>query len=118
MTTAPDPLDLHSRQLHAHAMANLSPRTLARLRGARRAAGDAGAPRRSTFLTRWLAGGAVAAAVALAVLVVPGDPAVAPAPVGVGDVVAATGEPVVPLQEDPGFYLWLASADATALAME
>ena len=32
MTTAPDPLDLHARQLHAGAVLNVSAPTLARLR--------------------------------------------------------------------------------------
>ena len=34
MTTAPDPLDLRARQLHADALEHLSPATLARLRAA------------------------------------------------------------------------------------
>jgi hypothetical protein len=119
MTTAPDPADLHARQLHVQALANTSPRTLARLRDARRAATAVGIPsRRASSARPWLAGGALAAVLALAVVVLPRDPASAPV-VASGTVAAtAPAEPVVPLQEDPGFYLWLASADATALAME
>jgi hypothetical protein len=119
MTTAPDPADLHARQLHVQALANTSPQTLARLRQARHAAAAAhDRPRRVFFARPWLAGGALAAVLALAVVVLPRDPASAPAVVGGTVAAAAPGEPVVPLQEDPGFYLWLASADATALAME
>jgi hypothetical protein len=114
MTTAPDPADLHARQLHLQALANTSPPTLARLRQARHAATAAHErPRRP-----WLAGGALAAVLALAVVVLPRDPASAPAVVAGTVAAAAPGEPVVPLQEDPDFYLWLGSADASALAME
>lgn len=124
MTTAPDPIDFdpidsRARQLHAAALAHTSAPTLARLRQARRAAADA-APRRRPLFAPWLAGGAVAAAVALAVLLHPGVPTPdAPAVTGAPDrLAAATADPAEPLQEDPGFYLWLDSADAVALAME
>jgi hypothetical protein len=119
MTTAPDPADLHARQLHLQALAHTSPSTLARLRHARQAATAANVPsRRASSARPWLAGGALAAVLALAVVVLPRDPASAPAVAAATVATAASGEPVVPLQEDPGFYLWLASADATALAME
>jgi len=130
MTTAPDSaghdridrdpaFDRQARQLHAAALAQTSPRTLARLRDARRAATSA-TPRRLPGLAPWLAGGGVAAALALAVLLHPGLFTTTPA-TGAATAAAATasyGDPVEPLQEDPGFYLWLGSADATALAME
>jgi hypothetical protein len=65
----------------------------------------------------------VAAAVVLAVALQPG---LSPLPAPVVPVVATTAtlpaatapDPAEPLQEDPGFYVWLDSADATALAME
>jgi hypothetical protein len=94
MTTAPDPLDLRARQLHASALAHTSPATLARLRQARQAAREAGHSRRPWFA----AGGILAAALAASL--------------------AAAGDAAAPLQEDPGFYLWLASADVPALALE
>jgi hypothetical protein len=122
MTTAPDnhdhdALDRQARQLHATALAHVSAPTLARLREARRGGSSA---RR---LPAWLAGGAVAAAVVLAVALQPG---LSPLPAPVVPVVATTAtlpaatapDPAEPLQEDPGFYVWLDSADATALAME
>lgn len=125
MTTAPDLHDQGdddrlARQLHAAALAHTSAPTLARLRQARHAA-SAG-PRRRLFAP-WLAGGAVAAAVALAVMLLPGTQ---PGPAGVPQVAGApaaqdaatTADPAQSLQEDPGFYVWLDSVDATALAME
>ncbi|WP_372018872.1 hypothetical protein [Pseudoxanthomonas sp. 10H] len=123
MTTAHDhheSLDRHARQLHASALANVSAPTLARLRAARR---DAATSRPWPGLAPWLAGGAMAAAVAVAVLVQPGAPTTSPAAGTTAPVVATAGpapatEPVEPLQDDPGFYVWLASVDATALAME
>jgi len=126
MTTAPDsidhdPVDRQARQLHAAALAQTSPRTLARLREARRAAAASTAPRRLPGLAPWLAGGGVAAALALAVLLHPGLFTTTPTTGAATAPAAATasyGDPVEPLQEDPGFYLWLGSADATALAME
>ena len=128
MTTAPDnqdrnPFDAQARQLHASAVAHVSAPTLARLRDARR---EASTYRRSP-LVAWLAGGAIAAAVALAVVLQPGHPLLpatgapgtpvvaATTPVAVP---ATTTDPTEPLQEDPGFYVWLDSVDATALAME
>jgi hypothetical protein len=119
MTTAPDPLDLRARQLHASALAHTSPATLARLRQARQAAHQAGReqPARGWRLP-WLAGGAIAAALVFAVIprqdLVAPDPAVAASTAPAADVADAAA----PLQEDPGFYLWLASADAPALALE
>ena len=118
---APDPaagrLDLHARQLHAGALAHVSTPTLARLREARRAATAASSTTPARWRSPWLAGGAMAAALALAVVLRP-EPATPP-DAGTGATVAATGEePAGTLQEDPVFYLWLASADAPALALE
>lgn len=131
MTTIPNPdehtpLDHHARQLHAQALAQVSPRTLARLRDARRTATAADAPRRRPAFAPWLAGGALAASLALAVVLRPGGPTPTVAPnspaptvaVAAAVTTATATDPVQSLQEDPGFYLWLDSADATALAME
>lgn len=133
MTTAPDidPRDRNARQLHAAALAHTSPRTLARLREARREAAAAHAPRQRPALAPWLAGGALAAALGLAVVLqpglfapAPGTPAAATAsvpsdPGADAAFAAAAGTDFAgPLQEDPGFYVWLDSVDANALAME
>jgi hypothetical protein len=135
VTTAPDidPRDRDARQLHAAALAHTSPPTLARLREARRSAAAAQARPRWPALTPWLAGGAVAA-LGLAVVLQPGlfapapvtpsTPATATVSVAVDPgadaaFAAGTGPDVAgPLQEDPGFYVWLDSVDANALAME
>ena len=82
MTTIPDndnptSLDARARRLHADALATVSPRTLARLRDARRNATTPAPSRTRAPLGPWLAGGALAAGLALAVLMLPG---VMPAP--------------------------------------
>ncbi|MBD9369373.1 hypothetical protein [Xanthomonas sp. XNM01] len=127
MTTGPDPVDRHARTLHASALAHTSPEVLRRLRDARRAA--TATPARQGWLQRggWLAGTACAAVLAVAVGLQLGDapaPHPAPAPTataaavaGMADDADLTTSVVEPLQEDPGFYLWLAS-EAPALAME
>ena len=132
MTTASDndPRDADARRLHAAALAHISPRTLARLREARREATAHASPRRPA-LAPWLAGGALASALVLAVVMHPGLLAPLPAagtttatvPVdgtAADAAFAAAADPDVagPLQEDPGFYVWLESVDANALAME
>jgi len=114
MTTAPDPADLRAKQLHASALAHTSPQTLARLRQARQAAREAGLERAAARRrSPWFAGGALAAALVVAVALRPDSTPQAPGPAATVAVEAAT-----PLQEDPGFYLWLASADVPALALE
>jgi len=130
VTTAPDnhdhdhnPFDAQARQLHAAAVAHVSRPALARLRDARRGA----SVRRRSMLAPWLAGGAVAATLALAVVLQPGHSPLPATGTPDAPVVAATtpvhasataADPAEPLQEDPGFYVWLDSIDATALAME
>lgn len=130
MTTAPesrdpasiDTVDLHAWRLHQAALAQVSPDTRARLRQARHAAATVG-PRRRLF-SPWLAGGAVAATLALAVVLRPAAPdptppaVVADATIAVPDLAAADSDPAEALQEDPGFYVWLGSLDTNAIAME
>ena len=118
MTTAPDPIDRRARQLHAESLAHVSPEVLARLRRARREATSAAAARPAWRLPSWLAGGAVAAALVLAVVLRPEPAPNLPHPAAASTSVAALDELAGPLQEDPGFYLWLASADVPALALE
>ena len=117
MTTAPDPLDLHARQLHAGAVLNVSAPTLARLRQARHSASAQANAAPTRWRAPWLTGGAVAAALALALVLRPEPPATTAATVAAANP-ASTQEPAGTLQEDPAFYLWLASADAPALALE
>lgn len=126
MTTAHessgDSIDRDARQLYQAAVANVSPGTLARLLQTRHAATSA-APRRRPLLASWLAGGAVAATLAVAVMLRPGAP-VPSTPASYADVgeaaadFVAEADPAVALENDPGFYLWLDSVDPTALAME
>ena len=130
MTTAsesryPHPLDACARRAHDGALAQLSPDTLARLRRARQAATSGAAePRRRPLLAPWLAGGAMAATLALAVVLRPGGDPPTATPTTVAAAPDATGLPLVEadpadvLQEDPGFYVWLGSLDAHAIAME
>ena len=129
MTTAneshdPHPIDLHARRLHDAALAQVSPDTLARLRRARHAASTA-EPRRRSLLAPWLAGGAVAATLALALVLRPGAPVSPTPPASVADTVAIASDlvpmepdPAETLQDDPGFYVWLGSLDTHAIAME
>ena len=71
-----------------------------------------------------LAGGAMAATLAVAVVLRPGGDPPTPTPTTVAAAPDATGLPLVEadpadvLQEDPGFYVWLGSLDAHAIAME
>lgn len=127
MTAAPDnhdAFDAQARQLHAAAVAHVSHPTLARLRTARQA--TAATPRRS-LLAPWLAGGAVAATLAVALVLqsslAPPTPettgvAGTPSTPGAASPASVSADPADALQEDPGFYVWLDSVDPTALAME
>ncbi|KAF1699876.1 hypothetical protein [Pseudoxanthomonas suwonensis] len=118
MTTAPDSLDRRARQLHAEALAHVSPEVRARLRRARQEAASARDARPWWRLPSWLAGGAVAAALVVAVTLHQPPAPVQPDSATTAFAAAAFEDPAYPLQEDPGFYLWLASADVTALALE
>ena len=130
MTTIPTPdghpsLDPQARQLHALALARVSPHTRARLRDGRHAATAAGVPRQRRAFASWLAGGALAASLALAAVLRPDSPPATPAPAVVADATggasareAVADDPAAPLQDDPGFYVWLGSLDSNAIAME
>jgi len=109
--------DRKARALHEQSLQALSPRVRAQLHNRLQTA--VSAPRATRHLHRW--GLATAAVLALAIgfgvpwsgidqPAAPGGPAVA--------VVAdpAPSEPLATLEQDPDFYLWLASADAVALA--
>lgn len=108
--------DRRTRQLHATALASISPQTLAKLRAARNAATSPARPRHAW---RWAAATAFSAvfAVAIGVQFVPRTATpVAPAqPVASA---AATSDYSTSLDENPDLYVWLASADGQRLASE
>ncbi|MEP6908701.1 MAG: hypothetical protein ABI858_12090 [Pseudoxanthomonas sp.] len=111
--------DRDMRQLHAAAVAHVSPLTLSRLRAARHSAQTA--PSRG-HAWRWMAATAFSAvlAVALGVQFMPGTgtrpgapPTVAAAGKDAGD-----NDTLASLDESPDLYMWLASSEAELLAME
>ena len=115
-----DPLGRRARELHARSLEAMSPRVRAQLQLRLQAAV---APRPSRVRGRdwrWAAAPAFALALAFALprlgVQPPGGDAAA-AQVAFAAATAAEA-PVVPLEQDPEFYAWLASADAVALASE
>lgn len=110
--------DRDMRQLHATAVTQLSPQTLARLRSARQQAQTL--PRRG-HAWRWATATALSAVLAVTIgfQLLP-KPAQTPA----GPMVAAATDDdvyvdsVSALDENPDLYMWLASAEAEPLAME
>ncbi|HET6783830.1 MAG TPA: hypothetical protein VFH12_08345 [Pseudoxanthomonas sp.] len=111
--------DRDMRQLHAAAISQVSPQTLARLRATRHAAQTA--PKRG-HAWRWVAATAFSAvlAVALGVQFLPRSgtvPAAQPMVATVGDD-EGYGDSVAALDESPDLYMWLASSEAEPLAME
>lgn len=111
--------DRGMRQLHATAVAQVSPQTLARLRAVRHAAQTT--PKRG-HAWRWIAATAFSAvlAVALGVQFLPQSgtvPATQPT-VATMDDDDAYGDSLAALDESPDLYMWLASSEAEPLAME
>ena len=111
--------DRDMRQLHATAVTQLSPQTLARLRSGRQHAQTA--PRRG-HAWRWATATAFSAVLAVTIglqlLPKPVEtPAVQPVTAAIdGDDAYTDG--VSALDENPDLYMWLASAEAEPLAME
>jgi hypothetical protein len=104
--------DQRLREQHAEAVAHLSARTRAQLQQRLRASLQAPHPRRPVLA--W----AMATAAALLLVFGLGRQSGTPAPtVAVAASVADEGADVA-LDENPDFYLWLASNDATAFASE
>ena len=87
--------DRRAREVHEQSLQALSPRVRAQLHNRLQAA--VSAPRGAGHVHRW----------GLA-------PAAAPAVVATANPVSS--DPPATLEQDPDFYLWLASADAVALA--
>lgn len=107
--------DRRARALHARSLAALSPRVRAQLHNRRQAA--AGHPPRQPHHWSWAAAAVLALAVAFgapwrSVHEPASDVLAARAPA------AAAAPALATLDQDPDFYLWLASADAVALASE
>jgi hypothetical protein len=113
--------DAQARAAHARSLDALSPRVHAQLHQRRRAALAAGNADAAPALHRrhgWAWLGAPALALALA-FGAPWRSAHEPAPaLPVAASVAASNAAPATLEQDPDFYLWLASADAVALASE
>lgn len=117
MANDDDRLAQRARTLHGASLEALSPRVRAQLRlRAQATALAAAGPGRRGRDWRWLAAPALALALAFS-LPRSGPKAPGDAPAA-GELAAAANPPVVPLEQDPEFYAWLASADALALASE
>jgi hypothetical protein len=118
-------VDRQVRRLHQAALAQVSPQTLMRLRGARHEAGlqASSGPGRTW---RWLTATAFSAVLAVGIGLqwlsstpaVPASTPVAAATPSEGDALADELGVAGTFDEDPDLYLWLASADAQSLAME
>jgi|APAra7269096979_1048534.scaffolds.fasta_scaffold06320_4 anti-sigma-K factor RskA len=111
--------DRDMRELHAEAVSQISPQTLARLRSVRQQAQTA--PRRA-HAWRWIAASAFSAvlAVALGVQFLPQSatsPGAAPA-LATADSQDDYDDALATLDENPDLYVWLASSEAEPLAME
>lgn len=115
--------DAAMRQRHARALEDLSPRIVSQLHQRRRAALE-GAPasRRTSRPFAWMAFASGAAVLALVVGLqlrpanIVSEPTVGSATAAIN---AATEDDLdIVLDENPDFYLWLASSDAYAVAME
>lgn len=110
------------RALHARAVAGVSAGTMAQLHRRRHAALQGEARPR-----RWFGLPAAAAFASLLVVAIglgfglqtTSDPVAPPAAVATSDVpVAEVDDAYAALDENPDFFLWLASSDANLLAME
>lgn len=119
-----DRFDAAMRRRHAAAVAQPSARTRAQLQQRLRAAlAGPAAPATGVPRRRWALATAFAAALAIVIGLRPG-PHTTPQPAApAADLAAAPDDGRDPafdslLDENPDFYLWLASADADTLAVE
>ena len=113
-----DTIDRHAKQLHAAALAHVSPQTLAKLRSARHATAQ---PAHSRHGWRWIVATACSAvlAVAIGVQFLPRtSKPIAPVQPVVAAGAAAASDYSTSLDENPDLYVWLASADGQRLASE
>ncbi|MDR2871220.1 MAG: hypothetical protein LBV45_01590 [Xanthomonadaceae bacterium] len=122
--TSEKDFDRRARQLHSTALTHLSAPTLAQLRAARHTAAIAISPDQPSthrFAWPWLLGSACALVLTVAIGAKFMLPAAAPtamnANVAPAIVLDDTGgnDLATALDDDPGFYLWLASNDFSLL---
>lgn len=116
-----DGVDRVARTAHAQALAQVSPATMAQLHRRRHAALQGGAAR----TPRWRLPAAafaslLVAAVGLGFVLQTGREAAPAQPPAIAALPADTGleEALDDLDQNPDFYVWLASGDAQLLAME
>lgn len=116
MTT---PFDDHARRAHAQSLDALSPRVQAQLAQRRGAALASSTSARAPH-ARWGWIGAAATACVLVVVLQVGPSLQVPteAPRTIAAVQDVPADPGGLLAEDPDFYLWLASGESQAYAME
>jgi hypothetical protein len=105
--------DTHAQQLHAHALANISPQTLAKLRAARHSATQ---PARTHHALRWLLAGVVPALLAVVIGAQFFPPRNTPQP-ATPTQATNSDDYTQSVGENPDLYLWLEST-GQQLAME
>lgn len=118
MTPADDALDQRARRLHAASLEALSPRVQAQLAQRRRA--SVAAPARGAGRWGWAGAAATACVLVVALqLRPPGEaPVDTPRAIAAVEPATVTADPGGMLAEDPEFYLWLASNESRAYAVE
>lgn len=122
MTPADDALDQRARRLHAASLEALSPRVQAQLAQRRRA--SVAAPARGAGRWGWAGATATACVLVVALQLRPPGEAPVATPRAIAAIepatmtVTATADPGGMLAEDPEFYLWLASNESRAYAVE
>lgn len=110
--------DAHARSLHHASLRQLSPQTLARLRGARTQAQTAGSTRRWPWLAATAFTGLLAIGLGAQFLPAAKAPTGEPAQLAAQAAATDANGSVTLLDENPDLYLWLASSEAQPLAME
>lgn len=119
MTFDPHAFDERAGATHQAALRSLSPHVRAQLQRRTRLALAGGRPTAAMRLRwGWVAAPALALAVAFALPWPEAHDAGTAAPPTVAGGTAPAAELAAPLEQDPDFYLWLASADAVALARD
>jgi hypothetical protein len=106
--------DRRARALHARSLAELSPRVRAQLHNRQPAASTQARLQRPRW--SWATAAVFALALAFGMPWKSAQPPVEGASLAQAQATAPTG--LATLEQDPDFYLWLASSDAVALASE
>lgn len=110
-----DAFDARARAAHAASLDALSPRVRAQLAQRRRSASATGRPPHARPALGWALATLALCAVAIGVFRPDARDARAPAPATAGTTAPAAADT---LEDNPDFYLWLASRDADSLASE